>query len=117
VQDVVPCYVRQFLRTKHIAGNSTLLLVSYNRIRAYENVFLVLAEGLYTFKVGVLLLVGGDHMRQLVLYERNFGWLEVWKLNPEVLGSLWLLASSTCGEPLLPKASLLGKSGRVPFEL
>jgi hypothetical protein len=27
---------------------------------------------------------------QLVLYEKNFGWMDVWELNPEWLGSLWL---------------------------
>jgi hypothetical protein len=25
-------------------------------------------------------------MRQLVLYEKDFGWMTFWELNPEVLG-------------------------------
>jgi hypothetical protein len=39
---------------------------------AYANGFVVLAEGLEYGPV-----------RQLVLYEKNFGWLDVWELNPE----------------------------------
>jgi hypothetical protein len=46
---------------------------------------------------GLLLLVRGDPIRQLVLHERNFGWMDVWELNPERLGSLWLMASATWG--------------------
>jgi hypothetical protein len=45
-----------------------------------------------------LLLVGDDPIRQLVFYEKDFGWMEVWELNPEVLGSLWLMAFATWGE-------------------
>jgi hypothetical protein len=43
-------------------------------------------------------------------------WL-FWKLNPEVLGSLWLKVSSTGGVSLRLKASAFGKAGRAPFEL
>jgi hypothetical protein len=39
--------------------------------------------------------MGGDPIRQLVLCERNFGWMDVWELNPEGLGSHWLMASAT----------------------
>jgi hypothetical protein len=45
-----------------------------------------------------LLLVGYDPIRQLVLYEKDFGWMAFWELNPEVLGSLWLMASATWGK-------------------
>jgi hypothetical protein len=46
------------------------------------------AEGLDFSNKGLLLLVGNYPMRQLVLYEKNFGWMAFWELNPEVLGSL-----------------------------
>jgi hypothetical protein len=32
-----------------------------------------------------LLLVGDYHIMQLVLCEKDFGWMSVWELNPEVL--------------------------------
>jgi hypothetical protein len=44
---------------------------------------------------GLLLLVGDYPIRQLVLYEKDFGWMAFWKLNPEEFGSLWLMASAT----------------------
>jgi hypothetical protein len=28
----------------------------------------------------------------------NFSWMDVWELNPEVLGLLWLMASATWGK-------------------
>jgi hypothetical protein len=37
--------------------------------------------------------VGDDPIRQSVLYENNFGWMDVWELNQKGLGSLWLKAS------------------------
>jgi hypothetical protein len=46
---------------------------------------------------GLLLLVGDYPIRQLVLYEKDFVWMVFWELNPEVLGSLWLMASATWG--------------------
>jgi hypothetical protein len=46
---------------------------------------------------GLLLLVGYYSIRQLVLCEKDFGWVALWELNPEVLGSLWLMASATWG--------------------
>jgi hypothetical protein len=62
--------------------------------------------------------VGDYTIRKLVLYEKNFGWMNVWELNPEVLGSLWLMASQTWrGESLWLKASMIGKAGCAPFEL
>jgi hypothetical protein len=56
-----------------------------------------------------------DPIRQPVLYEKNFGWMHVWELNPEGLGSLWLMASVTWGEIIL--ADGLHDRGRraVPF--
>jgi hypothetical protein len=39
-------------------------------------------------------------LRQLVLYEKDFGWMAFWELDPEVLKSLWLKATLTEeGEP------------------
>jgi hypothetical protein len=38
----------------------------------------------------------GDYPeRPIVLYEKNFGYVAFWEFNPEVLGSLWLIASMT----------------------
>jgi hypothetical protein len=65
-----------------------------------------------------LLLVGEYPARQLVLYEKNVGWITFWELNPEVLGSLWLMACAIWGGGvhfgLRPPWS--GKAGRAPFE-
>jgi hypothetical protein len=33
----------------------------------------------------------------LVLYEKDFGWMPFWELDPEVLGSLWPKATATWG--------------------
>jgi hypothetical protein len=43
----------------------------------------------------LLLLVGYYRIRQFVLCEKDFGWMALWELIPEVLGSLWLMASAT----------------------
>jgi hypothetical protein len=42
-----------------------------------------LAEGLDMFRLGLLTLAGIRTVRQFVLYEKSFGWLDVWELNPE----------------------------------
>jgi hypothetical protein len=34
-----------------------------------------------------------DPIKKFVLYEKSFGWMDVWGLIPEGLGSLWLMAS------------------------
>jgi hypothetical protein len=47
---------------------------------------------------GVLLLVGDSPIRQRVLCKKDFGWMAVWVLNPEVLGLLWLVVCATWGE-------------------
>jgi hypothetical protein len=46
------------------------------------------AEGLACSGKGLLLLVGDDPIMQFVLCEKKFGWMDVWELNPEGLGSL-----------------------------
>jgi hypothetical protein len=52
-------------------------------------------------------------MRQLVLCEKDFGWMVLWELNPEVFGLRWLMASATWGGggSLRRKASMIGKAG------
>jgi hypothetical protein len=40
-------------------------------------------------------MVGNYPIRQLVLYENDFGWMAFWELNPEVLELLWLMTYST----------------------
>jgi hypothetical protein len=66
---------------------------------------------------GLLVLVGGDPIRQLVLYERNFGCMDVWELNPERLGSLWLMVSATWGGggSFWLKSSMIGEGRLCPF--
>jgi hypothetical protein len=74
---------------------------------AYTSGIFVMAEGPDFSKQGLFLLVGDYLIRQLVLYEKDFGWMAVWELNLEVLESLWLmmaavLGASHCGrKPLL----------------
>jgi hypothetical protein len=57
--------------------------------------YFVVAQGLDLSNQGILLLVGDYSIRQLVLYENNFLWMAFWELDPEVLGSLWLMAPAT----------------------
>jgi hypothetical protein len=60
--------------------------------------------------------MGGDTIRKLVLYERNFGWMDVWKLNSEGLVLLWLMAYVTWGgESFWLKATMIAKRGPCPF--
>jgi hypothetical protein len=59
--------------------------------------FLSWWKALTSSNKGLLLLVGDYPIRQLVLYEKDFGWMAFWELNPEMLGSLWLMASVTLG--------------------
>jgi hypothetical protein len=44
------------------------------------------------------MLVGDHAVRQLVLFEKDIGWMAFWKLNPEVLVYLRLMTSANCGE-------------------
>jgi hypothetical protein len=32
---------------------------------------------------GLSRLAGSESVRQFALYERNFGWVDVWEMNPE----------------------------------
>jgi hypothetical protein len=54
---------------------------------------------------------------QFVLYEKDYAWMDVWLLNPEWLGALWLMTSATWGELFWLKASEIWKASRVSFEL
>jgi hypothetical protein len=66
--------------------------LNYNGERAYAKWTFVVTEGLDFFKLG-------DYsIRQFVLREKDFGWMALWELNPEVLGSVWLMASATWRE-------------------
>jgi hypothetical protein len=43
----------------------------------------------------LLLLVGDCPIRQLVLSEKDFGWIALWELNPELLtGSAFVVNGS-----------------------
>jgi hypothetical protein len=42
--------------------------------------------------------VGDCPIRQRVLCEKDFAWMALKGLNPEVFGSLWLMTSATWGE-------------------
>jgi hypothetical protein len=48
----------------------------------------------------LLLLVGDYPIMQRVPCEKYFGCMALWKWNPEVLGSLWLMASATWAETI-----------------
>jgi hypothetical protein len=76
----------------------------------------VAAEGLDFSECGLLLLVGDCPIRQLVLCEKDFGWVALWGLDPEVVGSLWLMASTTWRK--ITSAEGLHDLGRraCPFE-
>jgi hypothetical protein len=41
--------------------------------------------------------VGDHYIGQLVLYEKEFCLIDFWELDPEVLGSLWLMAFAILG--------------------
>jgi hypothetical protein len=45
----------------------------------------------------------------------DFGWLVLWELKPEVLGSLWLTASATCGGITLTEGLLVLERWVVPL--
>jgi hypothetical protein len=42
--------------------------------------------------------MGDCPIRQCVLCKKDIGWMALSGLNPELLGSLWLMASATWGE-------------------
>jgi hypothetical protein len=108
--------MRPFLRTKRIAGNGKRCLTQ-KLVHAYANGIVVLAEGLHMFRLGAIATDGMMiPIRKFVLHEKNFGWMDVWELNPEGLGSLWLITSTTCGgEPFWLKTSIIGVGGPCPF--
>jgi hypothetical protein len=59
-----------------------------------------------------------DTIRQIVIYENDFGWIDFWELNPEVLGSLWLIAFATWGGDHFGFGpSRLEKADLAPLEL
>jgi hypothetical protein len=59
----------------------------------------------------------GDHpIKRRVLYEKDFGWMAFWELNPEVLGSLWLMTLRLRGGGIT-LAEALPDSGRRAVSL
>jgi hypothetical protein len=56
-----------------------------------------LAEGLEMLRI-----LMDDTIGQCVLWEKNFGWMDVWELNPEGLESLWLKAYMISGRRAKP---------------
>jgi hypothetical protein len=43
----------------------------------------------------MMMMMGDFPIRQLALCEKDFGWMALWELSPEVLGLLWLMSSAT----------------------
>jgi hypothetical protein len=66
--------------------------INYNGGRAYANGIFVAAEGLNFFKLGAVAAGGRLSHQAACPCEKDFGWMAVWEMNPEVLGSLWLIA-------------------------
>jgi hypothetical protein len=101
---------------KHIAGNGKhCLKLKLGGVLTLTGFYLGGRPSL--FRLEILLLVGDDPIRKLVLYQKDFGWMAFLDLDPEVLGSLWLMASATWGGGglLWLKASMIGESRSCPF--
>jgi hypothetical protein len=86
---------------------------------AYAEGIVVAAEGRDMFTLGAIangwrLIPSGKFP---LGKKKNFGWMDVWGLNREGLGSLWLIASATLGESFWLKASMIGVGGYARFEL
>jgi hypothetical protein len=60
--------------------------------------------------------VEDEPVREFVLYEDNFGWMDVWELNPEGVGSIRMtpFAIGGGGESLWVTASF-GGNGPCPI--
>jgi hypothetical protein len=83
---------------KYIAGTGKQSLINCNWGCAYANRIVVLAQGLDMFRLGAIahdgrMIPSGN----LPFSEKNFGCTDVWELNTQGLGSLWLKASATWG--------------------
>jgi hypothetical protein len=50
---------------------------------AYANGFVVLAEALDLFRTGAIATGENEPISQFVLYEKDFGWIDVWELTPD----------------------------------
>jgi hypothetical protein len=85
---------------------------------AYANGVFVAAEDLDIFRLGVVATGGRlSHQATCPLW-KGFWLMAVWGLNPEVLWSLWLMASATWGGNHFSwRPPWLGKPGRAPSEL
>jgi hypothetical protein len=78
----------------------------------------VAAEGL-TFQTRDIAASGVYPIRQLLLYQKDFGWMAFLGVEPRSVEVA--LAEGLCdlgkGESLFLKASVIGEAGRAPFEL
>jgi hypothetical protein len=91
---------------------------NYNGGCDYANGIFVAAEGLDFFRLGVIATGGSLSHQATCLCEKDFGWMALWELNPEVVGSLWLMASATWGgggKSLRLKATMIGEGRPCPF--
>jgi hypothetical protein len=79
---------------------------------AYANEFVVLVEGLYTFRLDASATGGKMNPRRYVLYGNNFGWTGVWEFNPEGM-TLWLNACATWEELFCPRISMIPRGRRA----
>jgi hypothetical protein len=62
--------------------------------------------------------VGDCPIRQRVICKKDFGLTALWGLNPEVIRSLWLIASATWGRNHFSwRHPSLGKVGRARFSI
>jgi hypothetical protein len=60
------------------------------------------AEGLDLSNWVLLPMMGDYPIRQLVFYEKDFGWMAFWQLDPEMLESLWLKGLHDLGRQAVP---------------
>jgi hypothetical protein len=79
---------------------------------AYANEFVVLVEGLYTFRLDASATGGKMNPRRHVLYGNNFGWTGVWEFNPEGM-TLLLNACATWEELFCPRISMIPRGRRA----
>jgi hypothetical protein len=70
-----------------------------------------------TFRLGALLLPGGCPIRQLVLYQKNCGWMDFLGIEHRSIGVV--LAEGPCDLRLITSAEGLrdGEADSAPFEL
>jgi hypothetical protein len=72
--------------------------MNYNSISLYTDWFAVLANGLARHVQSRVYCCWqeDDPIRQFILHEKNFDWMNVCKLNPQGCGVILVEASATC---------------------